>query len=168
MRTLNYLTGNRGDRRLREEMEQHIALQTEENIRAGMNPTEARRQAILKLGPVEAVRESYHTEEGLPLIETILQDCRYAVRMLVHSPVLSIVAVLTLALGIGANTAIFSFLDAVMLRSLPVKDPQRLVKLGVEDWAGSPIAMRVRNSIPTRSIASSSVTTRSSPTPPHC
>jgi predicted permease len=135
-RTLNFATRATGDRRLREEMAQHIALQTEENMRAGMAADEARRQAKLKLGPVEAVRESDHAEEGLPKIETVLQDCRYAVRMLLKSPVLSVVAVLTLALGIGANTAIFSFLDAVMLRSLPVKDPQRLVKLGVEDWRG--------------------------------
>lgn len=135
-RTRNFVTGNTGDRRLREEMEQHIALQTEENIRAGMAADEARRQAKVKLGALEVVRESYHAEEGLPKIETVLQDIRYALRMLLQSPVLSGVAVLTLALGIGANTAIFSFLDAVMLRSLPVKDPQRLVKLGVEDWGG--------------------------------
>ena len=135
-RTLNFATGNTGDRRLREEMEQHLALQTEENMRAGMSAAEARRQAVLKFGPEESLRESYHAEEGLPKIETVLQDCRYAIRMLFRSPVLSLVAVVTLALGIGANTAIFSFLDAVLLRSLPVKDPQRLVKLGVEDWDG--------------------------------
>ena len=135
-RTLNFATRTTGDRRLREEMEHHIALQTEENMQAGMPAHEARRLAKLKLGPVETVRERYIAEEGLPKIETVLQDCRYAVRMLLKSPVLSVVAVLTLALGIGANTAIFSFLDAVMLRSLPVKDPQRLVKLGVEDWRG--------------------------------
>jgi predicted permease len=117
-------------------MEQHLALETEENIRAGMTPAEARRQAMLKFGAVEAIRESYHAEEGLPRLETVLQDCRYAFRMLLRSPVLSVVAVVTLALGIGANTAIFSFLDAVLLRSLPVKDPQRLVKLGVEDPDG--------------------------------
>jgi predicted permease len=136
MRTLNFATRSTGDRRLHEEMEQYLALQTEENVRAGMTATEARRQAILKFGPVEAVRESYHAEEVLPLIETVLQDCRYAFRVLLRSPVLSVVAVLTLALGIGANTAIFSFLDAILLRSLPVKDPQQLVKLGVEDWGG--------------------------------
>jgi predicted permease len=135
-RTRNFATRSIGDRRLREEIEQHLALQTEDNVRKGMPPTEARRQAILKFGPAEAVRESYHAEEGLPMIETVLQDCRYALRMLFRSPVLSVVAVLMLALGIGANTAIFSFLDAVLLRSLPVRDPQQLVKLGVEDWGG--------------------------------
>jgi predicted permease len=135
-RTLNFVLRATGDRRLREEMENHIALQTEDNMRAGMLASEARRQALLKFGPPEALRESYHAEQALPMVETVLQDCQYAVRMLFRSPVLSIVAVLTLALGIGANTAIFSFLDAVMLRSLPVKEPQRLIKLGVEDWGG--------------------------------
>lgn len=135
-RMVNFARRSTGDRRLREEMEQHVALQTEENIRAGMSSAEARRQAILKFGPIEAVRESYHAEEGLPQIEGLLQDCGYALRMLFRSPVLSGVAVLTLALGIGANTAIFSFLDTVLLRSLPIKDPQRLVKLGIEDWGG--------------------------------
>jgi predicted permease len=136
IRTRNFATGSSGQRRLREEMEQHLALQTEANIRAGMPPNEARRQAAIKFGAAEAICESYHAEEGLPKIETALQDCRYAVRMLLRSPVLSVVAVMTLALGIGANTAIFSFLDAVLLRSLPVRDPQRLVKLGVNDPEG--------------------------------
>jgi predicted permease len=133
---VNFATRSTSDRRLHEEMEEHLALQIEENIRAGMTAAEARRQAILKFGPAEAIRERYHAEEGLPLVESAVQDCRYALRMLFRSPVLSVVAVLTLALGIGANTAIFSFLDAVMLRSLPVRDPQRLVKLGLEDWGG--------------------------------
>ena len=165
---MNFATGNTGDRRLREEMEKHIALQTEENIRAGMRAAEARRQAILKLGSLEAVRESYHAEEGLPAFETVLQDSRYAVRVLLKSPVLSVVAVLTLALGIGANTAISSFLDAVMLRSLPVKDAQRLVKLGIEDWGGVTNSYLAPNSTLIRSTVSFSGTTRCSPILKHC
>jgi predicted permease len=136
IKTRNVVRRNTSDSRLREEIEQHLALQTEENVRSGMSSTEARRQAILKFGPLEAVRESYHAERGLPLIETVLQDSCYALRMLFRSPVLSVVAVMMLALGIGANTVIFSFLDAVLLRSLPVKDPHRLVKLGAEDLEG--------------------------------
>jgi predicted permease len=126
----NFATGGSGEQRLREEMQEHLALQTHENLRAGMTPEEARRQAVLKFGPVQAVRETYHAEEGLPLIETVLQDCRYAARMLRKSPVFSSVAVLTLALGIGANAAIFTLVNALMLKDLPVAHPKMLVRLG--------------------------------------
>jgi predicted permease len=111
-------------------MEEHIALQTEENLRAGMAQEEARRNALLRFGAMGAVREQYHTEEGLPLIETMLQDVRFAARMLRKSPVFTMVAVLTLALGIGANAAIFTLVNALMLKNLPVADPRTLVRLG--------------------------------------
>ncbi len=136
-RTLNFVTVRRGDDRLREEMEQHLAIQTEENIRAGLAPEEARRQARLKLGGVEEIRESYHAEEGLPLLDNFSQDLRYAFRQLRKSPVFAIVAILSLGLGIGANTAIFSLLDAILLRNLPVDSPQELVLFGRGLWVGS-------------------------------
>jgi macrolide transport system ATP-binding/permease protein len=118
--------------RLREEMEQHLALQTEENICAGMKPEEARRQAVLKFGPAEAIQESYHAEAGLPLIERLLQDVRYALRRLRRAPVFTVTATLTLALGIGATTSIFTLVHAVLLKSLPVSKPDQLVRLGKE------------------------------------
>jgi macrolide transport system ATP-binding/permease protein len=126
----NLAPARRGSERLREEMEEHIALETEENLRAGMAQAEARRQALLKFGAMEAVREQYHAEHGLPLIETMVMDLRFAGRMLRKSPVFTMVAVLTLALGIGANAAIFTLVNALMLKNLPVADPRTLVRLG--------------------------------------
>ncbi|HEV2133297.1 MAG TPA: ABC transporter permease [Terracidiphilus sp.] len=129
-RVWNLATARSLNERLREEMELHIAGQTEENLRAGMSPAEARRQAILKLGPVESIREHYHDEESLPLIETVLQDIRYAARLLRRAPAFTIVVVVTLALGIGANASIFTLVNALMLRQLPVASPQSLIRLG--------------------------------------
>jgi hypothetical protein len=125
----NLATGRRGDERLREEMESHLALQTDENIRAGMAPEEARRQARLKLGGVETIREQFHAEKGLPFLETLLQDLRFAFRVLWKSPGFSVAVVITLALGIGANTAVFSIVYGVVFRPLPCPQPQRIVEL---------------------------------------
>ena len=79
-RAANLARGRRSDRRLREEIEEHIALQTEENLRAGMPAAEARRQAVLKFGAVEAIREDYHAEHGLPFLETVTQDVRFVMK----------------------------------------------------------------------------------------
>jgi predicted permease len=133
-RLLNLSTRRRGDERLREEIESHIAAQTDENIRAGMSPVEARRRACLKFGAVEAVRENYHAENGLPFVENLLLDVRYALRVLRKSPAFTLVAIVTLMLGIGANVVVFGVLNAVMLHSLDVSDPSSLYQVRHRQW----------------------------------
>jgi predicted permease len=123
------------DRRLREEMAEHLAQQTADNLRAGMSTAEAHRQAVLKFGAVEAIREEYHSEQSLPLIENLLFDLRYAVRMLLRSPGFSFIAIATMALGIGATTAIYSVIDATLLHPLPYPNPSELVRI-VDDLPG--------------------------------
>jgi putative ABC transport system permease protein len=131
IRLLNFATRQSADQRLQEEIAEHLAFQTEENLRVGMSPAEARRQAAIKLGSAEAIREHHHAEQSLPLIENLLFDLRYAVRMLLRSPGFSFIAIATMALGVGATTAIYSVIDATLLHPLPYPNPAELVR--VED-----------------------------------
>src|ERR1700677_4246123 len=129
IRLSNFVSRRRADQRLREEIAEHLALQTEENLRAGMSSAEARRQAALKLGGAQAIREHHNAEQGLPLAENFLFDLRYAFRMLHRSPGFSLIAIATMALGIGATTAIYSVIDATLLHALPFPNPSELVRM---------------------------------------
>src|SRR5262250_1604833 len=113
------------------ELEAHLEIETADFIARGMSPEEARYKARRKLGNVTRIREEIYEMNSLGFLETLAQDLKYAVRLLRLSPGFTIVALLSLALGIGANTAIFQLLDAVRLRSLPVAKPQELYEVKI-------------------------------------
>jgi putative ABC transport system permease protein len=123
-----------GDR-LDEEMAEHLRMLADAYERRGLSPAEARRAARLDFGNPAGAREAYAEQRGLPSLESFFNDIRYAARVLRRSPGFTVAAVLTLAVGIGVNTTIFTAVDAVALRPLPVKDGARLVR--VERWLGS-------------------------------
>jgi predicted permease len=131
-RLSSWATTRQDEERLQAEIEEHLALQTAENLRSGLPLVEARRQALLKFGAVEAMRESYRDQRGVPFMETLIQDMRHALRRLRKAPAFTITTVLTLALGIGATTSIFTLVHAVLLKSLPVANPAELYRLGKE------------------------------------
>lgn len=128
-RSLGFFTGKKADRELNEEIHAHLEMLEEENRRRGMTSDDARNAALREFGGVAQMRETYREINGLGLVESFIQDVRYALRMMRRNPGFAIIVILLLALGIGVNTAIFSAIDAVMLRLLPMKDPQRLVML---------------------------------------
>jgi putative ABC transport system permease protein len=125
--------GLRSDSRLELETElnEHLRLLTEDNIRHGMNEADARAAAHREFGGIEQTKEKYRDQRGLPTIETTLQDAKFTLRALKRQPVFALVAILTLALGIGATTATFSVVDRILFRSLPYPKDDRLVSFGV-------------------------------------
>jgi predicted permease len=121
------------DSSLSEELEGHLQMHTEDNVRRGMSAAEARRNALMKLGGIEQTKEIYHDRKSLPVVEVFIQDVRYGLRMLRKNSGFTVVAVLSLALGIGANTTIFTVVNATLLSALPVREPSRLVQMDTVD-----------------------------------
>ncbi len=129
-RCAGLLRRKRLDHNLDEELEAHLELAVQENVRRGMSEADARTAALRVFGDVTQIKETYRTQRGIPFLETLAQDIRYATRRLRASPGFTLVAVVTLALGIGANTAIFTLVQGILLRSLPVTDPSHLYRIG--------------------------------------
>src|SRR6202046_4586245 len=128
-RTRTWLSPRRVDQDFENELGAHLDMLADENIRRGMPPAEARRAARIKLGGVTQLKETNHEPRGLPFIETFFQAARYAFRMLRKSPGLTAVVVLPLALGIGANTAIFSAVNGILLQRLPYPHSEELAEI---------------------------------------
>ncbi len=167
----------RAEQRLDDELQAFIDMSAAEKMRDGLLPADARRLAMLELGGIEQAKERVRTYRHGALLDEVGRDVQYAFRMFVRNPGFTVIIVLTLALGIGANTAIFSLIDALMLRWLPVRNPQELVQLtlqtpGARGPAGgaSPTPSSVRWPVGTRSsrawrVSAASVLTWALPVP---
>jgi predicted permease len=129
MRLLGSLRVRQSDDEFSAELDAHVAMDTEVGVKAGLDAVEARRRALIRVGGAEQTRQAYQERRGLLWLENFAQDIRYGVRTLLRAPGFTITAVLTLGLGIGACTAIFSLVNAVLIRSLPYGDTERLVYL---------------------------------------
>ena len=137
------LSRRRLERELDAELRDHYERQLADYLAAGMPEPDARRRARLALGGDDQIKEQCRDARGTRWVEDVVQDLRYASRLLAKAPVFTAMAVLSLALGIGANTAIFSIVNSVLLRTLPVRDPERLVLLKGGSWT-NPIWEQIR------------------------
>lgn len=152
-RSLSLLRGRRLDADLEDELRSHIELATAENIEKGLSPERARTAALRSFGGVAQTREAYRAERGFPHLDRIARDLRFAFRQLLRSPGFAFTAILTLAVGIGATVAMFSVIDAVILRPLPYANRARIIDVKthsasdfwqMSSWPGY-LAMRKRN-----------------------
>ena len=132
MRWRRYLERSRRDRELAQEIAHYVAQETEDNIARGMNPADARLAAIRRFGNRQSVREAVYRMNSVNWLEAVVQDLRYGLRQLRRRPGFALAAIVSLALGIGANTAIFTLVDQIVLRLLPVEKPHELVRLRLD------------------------------------
>ncbi len=144
-RVTGVFAGSRRESDLAAEIESHLELQTADNIRLGMSPEQARREAVLRFGGIEAAKESYRDQLGMPSLQTFAQDLRYAARGMRKTPGFTIVAVLSLALGIGASTGMFSVVHGLLLAPLPYADPPRLATITLGGAISAPVFERFRS-----------------------
>ena len=124
-----YFRRKQWDEEYTRELSAHLEIETDDNVTRGMSPEQARHAARLKLGNPALIREEIYQMNSIMLLESLWQDVRYGLRTLAKAPAFSIVVIASLALGIGANTAIFSLINAALLKMLPVKSPEQLVEL---------------------------------------
>ncbi len=144
----NLTRRSRVERDLDDELRAHLDLLTDEKIRAGLGPAEARRAAAIEAGGVEQVKEEVRDSRAGALVDSLLRDLRYAARTLARSPGFTVVTVLTLALGIGAGTAVFSVVESALLRSLPFPDAGRLVLISSgADFRGAPLTLQAASAV---------------------
>ncbi len=128
---MRFFNATHASREFDAELESHLSADIDRGLRAGLNPREARRQALIRLGGMEQARQAYRERAGLPWLETLSSDLRYALRGFAKNRLFAVTAVITLALGIGATTAVLSVVDRILFRSLPYAQDDRLVSFGL-------------------------------------
>src|SRR5258708_13086733 len=139
-RVRNSFRTGRLERALADELEAHLQLHIDDNVRAGMSPDDARRHALLSLGGVESVKEHYRDRRGIPMLEVILKDLRFGLRLLRKQPAFTFGAVAALTIGVAANVLVFSIANALVIRPLPISDPGAVVRAYVDGYSNTPYA----------------------------